>query len=87
MSEDSCGECGATGVRLFRPYSEFFRAGRVRCGPCARTEPLGQYGGNDDTEIGWYVPLIQCDDGDYWGYTSIPEAALAAWKQLPEVRS
>lgn len=84
---DSCMKCGAHGVRLYRPYGEFFRPTRIRCAPCARAASPNRSDKDSVTEIGWFVPLIRCETGEPWGYTSVPEADLAAWMELPEVMS
>lgn len=34
-------------------------------------------------QIGWYVPAIQTEEGDYWGATSSPVEAYETWRKLP----
>jgi hypothetical protein len=34
-------------------------------------------------QIGWYVPAIQTEEGDYWGATSTPMDAYEKWQKLP----
>lgn len=69
----SCSVCDKDYVRLFRPYSEFLRAERIRC---------KQHVPGDEWD--WYVPLIEDEDGSVWGYTSVPRDAIKKWRALPE---
>lgn len=69
----TCGKCGATGVRLYRPYGEFLRPERVLCRTCIPT-----------AEADWFVPCVVADDGTVWGYTSAPHVDFARWEALPE---
>ena len=35
-------------------------------------------------QIGWYVPAIPDEEGlGYWGYSSVPNAGVRWWKNLP----
>jgi len=68
-----CGQCGATGVRLYRPYQTFYKPENNRCNGC-----LGE------KERDWFVPCVQDDDGSIWGLTSVPNAEGAAFHALPE---
>lgn len=44
---------------------------------------LDEYGDRSD-QIGWYVPAVPDEEGvGYWGYTSVPQAGVEWWKQLP----
>jgi hypothetical protein len=71
----TCADCNVSGtsVRLYRPYGEFLRPGRIRCRthvPPALAE--------------CYVPAIPDGNGGAWGYTSAPEDALASFRALPD---
>lgn len=42
----------------------------------------GEHGKSD--QIGWLVPAVPDEEGySYWGYTSVPQAGVNWWKQLP----
>jgi len=69
----SCGKCGVSDVRLYRPYGNFYRPEDSRCNECL-----------DDDHRGWYVPLILSEDGRPWGYLSVPNSACVAFYKLPE---
>lgn len=90
--EYKCGECGATGCKLWREYQTF--APRLLCAGCAMTDQkktgsvdadgfrVYEYGRTD--QIGWYVPAVPDEEGiGYWGYTSVPSAGVAWWRALP----
>ena len=35
-------------------------------------------------QIGWFIPAVPSETGDgYWGYTSIPNAGVDWWRELP----
>lgn len=93
-SEYRCGNCGATGVKLWREYQTF--SPQLLCADCAaadqhkdisdigaggkRTDELGQR----TDQIGWYVPAVPDEEGvGYWGYTSVPDAGVVWWRNLP----
>ena len=87
-------DCPAAGVKLWRTYQSFHP--RLLCARCAaadqdkdisdidadglRSRALAELGRTD--QIGWYVPAVPCEGG-YWGYTSVPDDAIAWWKGLP----
>lgn len=68
-----CGACGRAGVRIYRPYANFYRPEDNRCNAHITEE-----------QRGWYVPCVRDDDGTVWGYTSTPPEAGLRWKALPE---
>lgn len=74
MQAHKCSICGKNDVKLYRPYSEFLRNERIKCGEHVPAQ-----------ELIWYVPLIEDQDGSVWGYTSVPQDAIAKWKALPGV--
>lgn len=67
-----CSTCQRSNVQLWRPYGEFLRDETIFCIVHLPKEKKD-----------WYVPLIEDDDGSVWGYTSVPEDAIAMWKSLP----
>lgn len=66
-----CAICKRNDVRLYRWYGEFLRDERIYCG-------------EHKPDSGWIVPLVEALDGSVWGYTSVPEDALAQWNALPD---
>jgi hypothetical protein len=68
-----CGECGATGVRLYRPYGNFYRPESNRCNKHL-----------SEDQRGVYVPLWTSLDGIVWGYTSVRQDAFDRFIALPE---
>lgn len=92
-----CAGCGAAGCKLWRDYAVFLEGVTLRCGACAlreqglsgsidqqgqRADPL--IGGRLTDAIGWRVPAVLTEAGDtFWGYTSVPVAAVAWWRSLP----
>lgn len=95
MKDYRCEGCGATGCKLWREYQTFDP--RLLCAQCAGTDQgkdvsdidadgtrAGRYTEHRTDQIGWYVPAVPCDDG-YWGYTSVPDDAIARWKALPSL--
>lgn len=81
-----CGKCGLYGVKLWRLYQTFLDGQELTCVRCTeaaegRPCPLGSGGGD---QIGGRVPAVPTPDGaSYWGYTSVPDHAVAWWKSLP----
>lgn len=68
-----CGKCGAINVRIYRDYGMFRWPKEDRCNGCLT-----------DKERGWYVPCCLDEDGNAWGYTSVPEADCERFYSLPE---
>ncbi len=91
----TCGECHASGVKLWRQYQTFADQLDLMCCDCAghsqdkdvssmkedgRYE--GKYGPSDS--IGWLVPAVPVENQEtYWGYTSVPEEGVDWWRALP----
>lgn len=89
-----CAKCGATGCKLWREYQTFDP--RLLCVDCAGLDQdkdvsqMDEFGTRPCTynperrtdQIGWYVPAVETEGG-YWGYTSVPDDALARWRALP----
>lgn len=69
----SCGECGVTGVKIYRSYGMFRRPETDRCNECI-----------DPDLQGWMVPCVLDDDGNAWGYGSVPKEACDEFDALPE---
>lgn len=84
MSEYKCEDCGARGVRLWRPYMSFDV--HLRCRRCAIADQEPDFDPSADSdEIGWLVPAVPEAEGSdvYWGYTSVPQDRAEWWKALP----
>lgn len=91
-----CGNCGATGIKLWREYQTI--APKLLCATCAAKDQRksvnsidakgmrrSKYGKTD--QIGWYVPAVPTEDGiGYWGYTSVPQAGCDWWDTLPTLK-
>jgi hypothetical protein len=69
----SCGKCGVVGVKIYREYGAFRSPETDRCNECI-----------DQEYKGWMVPCVLNENGDAWGYTSVPQDACDAFHQLPE---
>lgn len=90
-----CTTCGAQGCKLWREYQTFADYSELVCCDCAgksQGEDVSDIDaegmrasscGRTDT-IGWRVPAVPTEEGDtYWGYTSVPDAAVQWWRRLP----
>lgn len=91
-----CGKCGATGVKLWRPYNTFPEPQDLTCAVCSAQEEGKDIGDIDESgchnsemgghtdQIGWRVPAIPTEEMDnYWGYTSVPGPGVEWWRKLP----
>lgn len=94
-----CQGCGAHGCKLWREYQTCANQSELVCCDCAgksqgkdvsRIDAEGKRPLHNDADrprtdsIGWRVPAVPTEDGaTYWGYTSVPDAAVAWWKRLP----
>lgn len=93
-----CGECGATGCKLWREYQT--SSPNILCAKCAAKNQKkniddidaegmrsSDVGGRTD-QIGWYVPAVPLEDNNgYWGYTSVPQPGCDWWKKLSTLPS
>ncbi len=92
-----CDGCGKHGIKLWRQYQAFSSfllcltcaaghqkktvlettdKGRVRIAEHHDPEAFTD-------QIGWYVPAVPDEEGNgYWGYTSVPDAAVQWWQGL-----
>lgn len=90
-----CGDCGKSGVKLWRDYQTFLEHQTLRCADCAGTksnvdvsmmEDDGKYPsdfGYTD-QIGWLIPAVPTKENDtFWGYTSVPQDGCEWWDRLP----
>jgi len=73
-----CAVCGRSDVRLYRYYGSPLRDSEIYC---CQDAPGGQIEGQ------FLVPLCEDVDGTVWGYTSVPEDAIARFYALPESSS
>ena len=81
-----CGECKASGVRLYRDYNTFADATRLLCTACA--EQAGSTPRKVDPECpdqcGWMVAAVPTEDGSsFWGFSSVPWRGVYWWRSLP----
>lgn len=89
-----CAECHATGVKLWRE-SHTFRP-TMLCINCLckknniDVDTVAQDGMRNDEmfgrtdQIGGFLPAVPDEEGQgFWGYTSVPQAGVNWWKQLP----
>lgn len=95
MRPDQCDECGVTGVKLWREYGVYSQRPAILCvvHACATKgispetiDAKGLHVASDrqpSDQIGWYVPAVPDGDGNWWGYTSIPDDAYEHWANLP----
>ena len=70
-----CAICGRNTVKLYRYYGCFLRDGEIYCRTHA---PAGHI---DRQNL---VPLCEDTDGSVWGYTSVPDDAIARREALPD---
>ncbi len=80
----SCGNCGASGVKLWRYYQAFLDVRELKCFACALVDQAK----NVDwpltgDQIGWLVPAVSAPDGSFWGYTSAADGDVNRWMALP----
>jgi hypothetical protein len=80
-----CNECGAVGVRLYRPYNTMLDDVTLRCTSCARSnQSETDYDPKRPHSIGWLVAAVPTAENDtFWGYTSVPEPGVEWWDRLP----
>lgn len=90
-----CSECGAANRKLWRRYMT--SDVELLCIQCVCEDQGKDARCVDGTTgrfwceknrlfhdaIGWFVPAIPDGDGNYWGYTSVPEDAIWWWRRLP----
>lgn len=80
-----CEDCGAEGVKLWRPYMSFDV--HLRCKRCAIADQEPDFDPSAASdEIGWLVPAVPVVglQSGYWGYASVPRERVQWWKALPE---
>jgi hypothetical protein len=91
-----CSVCGAKGVKLWREYQTMYPSlFCVRCAISASNLSITPDSFDGDgfqhsetgrtDQIGWHVPAVPDIDGDFWGYTSVPEERVKWWRALPLV--
>lgn len=82
-----CIGCDADGVKLWRDYQTLLERQTLKCRACSEAEFDKPALPDRSDAIGWRVPAVPDDSGTFWGYTSVPEGAIAWWRALPEVDS
>jgi hypothetical protein len=91
--EYKCDYCGAHGVKLWREYQNPNTL--LECAICCGISQskdisnmdsegrIESHGVKSDS-IGWRIPAVPDEEGlGYWGYSSVPDAGVAWWKDLP----
>lgn len=81
-----CADCGAQGVKLWRPSCD---TGPLRCEACGTKHEIAA--GRSERSIrerrgdtlGYLLPAVPAEDGGTWGYTSVPEPYCIWWYRLP----
>lgn len=93
--EYTCGNCGASGCKLWREYQTMFP--QLLCADCAcrdqgKLNNVDEQGFRVDAglrvrtdQIGWFVPAVPDEGGEgfFWGYSSVPEEGQKWWRSLP----
>jgi len=74
--EVKCGTCGISGVKIYRPYGFCYRLDDNVCNKCLHELPEG--------EKCEHVPTCPGEDGEIWGFTSVPKEVCDAFFELPE---
>lgn len=91
-----CTACGRHGCKLWREYQTFADRTELRCCDCAGSDQSFDVSSIDANgkindpdlglcdQIGWFVPAVPTAEGDtFWGYTSVPDAGVRWWRNLP----
>ena len=96
MIDYSCATCKCTEAKLWRPMSVFAEDIKLICWECLENKghhvclddehPSDQVY-NSDIEHTCWGPAVPDLDGQYWGYTSVPEWWVQWWKHLPDKAS
>lgn len=81
-----CADCGAQGVKLWRPSHD---TGPLRCEDCGTKHEIAA--GRSERSIrerrratlGYLLPAVPDEDGSMWGYSSVPEPFCIWWYRLP----
>lgn len=77
-----CEACGVTWCRLWRQYQTV--APRLLCANCVERDQGEMIDPVRPWDCGWFVLAVPDEDFEtYWGYTAVPQAALARWNALP----
>jgi len=79
----TCSGCGAHGVKLWREYNTFLENQTLTCFACTPA-PRDGMKKVASSAIGWRVAAVPTEDNSsFWGYTSVPDEAVAWWQALP----
>lgn len=73
MNNPTCGVCGKSDVRIYRPYGNVYRPEDNRCNACLTSK-----------DFKWYIPLILDSDGSIYGYGAIPVIGWTMFDELAE---
>jgi len=92
----SCGQCGADDCKLWRPASVFADAVELTCWECLEAKGHqiklhDEYSSDQiytpEIESTNYVPACPDLNGNWWGYTSVPQWWVEWWNTLPDKKS
>jgi hypothetical protein len=79
--EQICTGCGATGVRIWRPYQCW--PDKLLCFACACRDQKRDPASVTGDQIGWLAPAVPDGEGSWWGYSSVPQDKVEEWLALP----
>jgi len=75
-----CNDCGANECKLWREY----QACNLLCANCVEKRTKRKLDPERLHSIEWWIAAIPDEEGNgYWGYTSVPEAGVRWWNNLP----
>jgi hypothetical protein len=92
--EYCCAKCGAHDCKLWRQYNTCADYIELMCAACAMRDQgqnliVDRSGRSEDADglwsdqIGVLVPAVPDEEGvSFWGYTSVPPAGVAWWRNL-----
>lgn len=90
----SCDTCDCNDCKLWRPSHVFANEVKLICWRCLEAKgykvnygnPIGIHSSDQvyDPKLGGsWVPAVPDIDGNWWGYSSVPEWWVNWWKYLP----
>lgn len=86
-----CSRCGASGIKLWRPWGYPAPLCCARCmgahdfdGSGRRPFDYGTSDQCDDDEEGAMIPAVPAEvDGSFWSYHEVPEERVRWWRAMP----
>jgi hypothetical protein len=78
----TCSSCGATDLKLWRPYSTW--CVELKCASCCNKPGEPPFVFEEGDANGGMVPAVPTAEMDgYWGYTSVLDDRVEWWHDLP----